>query len=85
MLIATPSINYRLNHPGCSGIACRPCVSIRKRRDIEHELLTGKIGALCVRGLPTFDGYDLSPDIEVLLDQIHGVHAVHAVTGFPDC
>ena len=69
MPIATPSTDYQLDRPGCSGIACGPCVSIRETRDIECELPTGRIGAVCLRGLPTFDGYELSPDIEVPLDR----------------
>ena len=68
MPIATPSIDYQLERPGCSGIACGPYVSIRETHDIEQELPTGGIGAVCVRGFPTFNGYELSPDIEVPLD-----------------
>jgi long-subunit acyl-CoA synthetase (AMP-forming) len=69
MPIATPSRDYQLDRPGSSGIACGPYVSIREARDIEHELPTGRIGAICVRGLPSFNGYELSPDIEVPLDR----------------
>ena len=67
--ITTPSTYYQLDRHGCSGVACGPHVSIRKTHDIEHELPRGKIGAICIRGLPTFDGYELSPDIEVPLDK----------------
>ena len=69
MPIATPLRDYQLDRPGCSGIACGPYISIRDPRDIEHELPTGSVGAVCVRGLPTFNGYELSPDIEVPLDR----------------
>ncbi|KIM44384.1 hypothetical protein M413DRAFT_67790 [Hebeloma cylindrosporum] len=69
MPIATPSVDYQLDRPGCSGIACGPYVSIRGTHDIEHELATGGMGAICVRGLPTFDGYELSPEIGSALDR----------------
>ena len=69
MPIATPSTDYQLDRPGCSGIACGPYMSIREAHNTERELSTGKIGAICVRGLPTFDGYELSPDIRVPLDR----------------
>ena len=69
MPIATPSIDYQLERPGCSGIACGPYVSIRETDDIEHELPRGRIGAVCVRGLPMFDGYEVSPDVQVPLDR----------------
>ena len=69
MPIATPLTDYQLDRPGCSGIPCGPSVSIRETHDLERELPTGRIGALCVRGLPTFDGYEVSPDTEVPPDR----------------
>ncbi|KAH9479272.1 putative NRPS-like protein biosynthetic cluster [Psilocybe cubensis] len=68
MPIATPLTNYKLDRPGCSGIACGPYLSIRLPNDLEREVGPGKTGAVCVRGLPTFDGYEISPDIQIPLD-----------------
>jgi len=69
MPIATPPTDYDLDRPGCSGIACGPYLSIRDPENVECELITGKTGAVCVRGLPTFDGYEVSPDLSVPLDR----------------
>ncbi|KAJ3868476.1 acetyl-CoA synthetase-like protein [Lentinula novae-zelandiae] len=68
MPIASPPTTYQLERPGCSGIACGPYLSIRDPSNIEHELSRGKTGAVSVRGLPTFAGYEVSPDINVPLD-----------------
>ncbi|CAA7265178.1 unnamed protein product [Cyclocybe aegerita] len=68
MPIATPPTDYKLDRPGCSGIACGPYLSIRDPHDLEREVQTGETGAICVRGLPTFDGYEVSPDTSVALD-----------------
>ncbi|KAJ4474912.1 AMP-dependent synthetase and ligase [Lentinula aciculospora] len=68
MPIASPPTTYQLERPGCSGIACGPYLSIRDSSNIEHELPRGKTGAVSVRGLPTFAGYEVSPDINVPLD-----------------
>lgn len=68
MPIATPPTDYQLERPGCSGIACGPYLSIRAASDIEKPIDAGKVGAVCVRGLPTFDGYEVSPDLDVPLD-----------------
>ncbi|KAF5316582.1 hypothetical protein D9619_006739 [Psilocybe cf. subviscida] len=68
MPIATPPTDYQLERTGCSGIACGPYLSIRAVNDIEKAMDVGKIGAVCVRGLPTFDGYEVSPDLDVPLD-----------------
>ncbi|KAF8957111.1 AMP-dependent synthetase and ligase [Flammula alnicola] len=68
MPIATPLTDYQLDRPGCSGIACGPYLSIRDPHDIEREFSPRKTGAICVRGLPTFDGYETSPDLTVPLD-----------------
>ena len=59
MPIASPLITYQLERPGCSGIACGPHLSVRDQLDITKELERGKTGAVCVRGLPTFSGYEL--------------------------
>ncbi|EAU90635.2 AMP-dependent synthetase and ligase [Coprinopsis cinerea okayama7 len=67
MPIATPPTNYQLDRPGCSGIACGPYLSIRNPVDLEKELPAGATGAICVRGLPTFEGYEVSPDPSVPL------------------
>ncbi|EPQ56705.1 acetyl-CoA synthetase-like protein [Gloeophyllum trabeum ATCC 11539] len=61
MPIASPPTTYQLDRPGCSGVACGPYLSIRDPADLERELPTGATGAVCVRGLPTFDGYELAP------------------------
>lgn len=68
MPIASPPTTYQLERPGCSGIACGPYLSIRDPSNIERELPRGKTGAVSVRGLPTFDGYELTPDINAPLD-----------------
>ncbi|KAF8998268.1 acetyl-CoA synthetase-like protein [Cyathus striatus] len=69
MPIATPPVNYQLDRPGCSGIACGPHLSIRDPRDIECALLPMATGAICVRGLPAFSGYEVSLDPNVSLDR----------------
>ncbi|KAF9563625.1 acetyl-CoA synthetase-like protein [Agrocybe pediades] len=69
MPIATPPTNYKLDRPGCSGIACGPYLSVRDPQNLERELLSGQTGAVCVRGLPAFDGYEVSPDLSVPLDR----------------
>ncbi|KAF7309534.1 Peroxisomal-coenzyme A synthetase [Mycena indigotica] len=61
MPIASPPISYQLDRPGCSGVACGPHLSIRDPSNLEHELPRGKTGAICVRGLPTFEGYEVEP------------------------
>ncbi|KAJ7780297.1 AMP-dependent synthetase and ligase [Mycena maculata] len=68
MPIATPPITYQLERPGCSGIACGPHLSIRNPGNLEKPLPSGSTGAICVRGLPTFAGYEISPDPNVPLD-----------------
>ncbi|KAJ6617908.1 AMP-dependent synthetase and ligase [Mycena sp. CBHHK59/15] len=68
MPIASPPITYRLDRPGCSGIACGPYLSIRDPADLERALPADRTGAICVRGLPAFEGYEVSPDISVPLD-----------------
>ena len=68
MPIATPPTSYKLDRPGCSGIACGPNLSIRNAQNIEREMAVGQSGAVCVRGLPTFEGYEVSPDMAVPLD-----------------
>jgi acyl-CoA synthetase (AMP-forming)/AMP-acid ligase II len=57
-----------LDRPGCSGIVCGPYLSIRDPRNLERAVSPYKTGAICVRGLPTFQGYEVSPDITVPLD-----------------
>ncbi|KAJ6528632.1 acetyl-CoA synthetase-like protein [Mycena vulgaris] len=68
MPITSPSPTYRLDRPGCSGIACGPYLSIRDPANIENALAAEKTGAICVRGLPTFQGYEVSPDVNFPLD-----------------
>lgn len=58
MPIASPPTSYKLERPGCSGIACGPYLSIRDPLDLERELPRGQTGAVSVRGLPTFVGYE---------------------------
>jgi non-ribosomal peptide synthetase component E (peptide arylation enzyme) len=68
MPIASPPITYQLERPGCSGIACGPHLSIRNPGNLEQPVASGSTGAICVRGLPTFAGYEVSPDPSVPLD-----------------
>lgn len=68
MPIASPPTTYQLERPGCSGIACGPYLSIRDPTNLERELPIGQTGAVSVRGLPTFTGYETSPDRNVPLD-----------------
>ncbi|KAJ6577678.1 hypothetical protein B0H19DRAFT_1218202 [Mycena capillaripes] len=68
MPIASPSVSYRLDRPGCSGIACGPYLSIRDPSNTENVFSPHTTGAICVRGLPTFQGYEISPDPRVPLD-----------------
>ncbi|KAH9848993.1 acetyl-CoA synthetase-like protein [Lenzites betulinus] len=58
MPIASPPTNYRLERPGCSGIACGPHMSIRDPFNLEREMPIGATGAVSFRGLPTFSGYE---------------------------
>ena len=60
MPIASPRPTYQLERPGCSGIACGPHLSIRDPANIDEELSVGTTGAVCVRGFPTFEGYEVS-------------------------
>jgi acyl-CoA synthetase (AMP-forming)/AMP-acid ligase II len=69
MPIASPPKDYQLDRPGCSGITCGPHVSIRNLANINEQLSCGQTGAICVRGIPTFEGYEVSPDISVPLDR----------------
>jgi len=69
MPIASPPNDYQLERPGCSGIVCGPELSIRDSKNSETQLSSGEIGAICVRGFPLFDGYEVSPDINVPLDR----------------
>ncbi|KAN0060303.1 hypothetical protein ACQY0O_007632 [Thecaphora frezii] len=62
MPIASPPTNYQLDRPGCSGVACGPDLSIRDPFNRERELPVGQTGAVSVRGLPTFSGYETSTD-----------------------
>lgn len=61
MPIASPAVTYQLERPGCSGVPCGPHLSIRDPHDIDRPLPIGIDGAVCVRGLPTFDGYEIGP------------------------
>ncbi len=61
MPIASPPTNYQLDRPGCSGVACGPDLSIRDPFNRERELPIGQTGAVSVRGLPTFSGYESEP------------------------
>lgn len=69
MPIATPSTDYILDRPGSSGIACGPHLSIRDPDDLEKQLDIEAKGAVCVRGIPTFEGYEISPDLHTPLDR----------------
>ena len=62
MPIASPLPSYQLERPGCSGLACGPYLSIRDPQSIDEELPVGTTGAVCVRGSPTFEGYEVSAE-----------------------
>ncbi|KAJ7584254.1 hypothetical protein C8J56DRAFT_1095604, partial [Mycena floridula] len=62
MPIASPHTTYNLDRPGCSGVACGPYLSIRDPHDLELEVPIGTLGAVSVRGIPTFEGYEISSD-----------------------
>jgi non-ribosomal peptide synthetase component E (peptide arylation enzyme) len=49
--------------------ASGPHLSICDPRNLEHQLDAGATGAVCARGIPTFEGYEISPDINVPLDR----------------
>ncbi|KAJ7206571.1 acetyl-CoA synthetase-like protein [Mycena pura] len=68
MPIASPPVTYALDRPGCSGVACGPHLSVRDPADLERALPAQRTGAICVRGLPAFAGYEVSPDPSVPLD-----------------
>ncbi|KAJ3556940.1 hypothetical protein NM688_g1746 [Phlebia brevispora] len=68
MPIASPPVSYKLERPGCSGIACGPYLSIRDPLNLERELPRGQTGAVSVRGIPTFTGYEKIADRAVPLD-----------------
>lgn len=68
MPIASPPVTYKLERPGCSGIACGPYLSIRDPLNLEREFERGSTGAVCVRGIPTFTGYETIADRNVPLD-----------------
>lgn len=69
MPITTPPINYQLDRPRSSGVICGPHLSIRDPANIDQPLPSEKTGAICVRGIPTFEGYEVSPDSSVPLDR----------------
>ncbi|KAJ6485731.1 acetyl-CoA synthetase-like protein [Mycena sanguinolenta] len=60
MPIASPPITYALERPGTSGRACGPHLSIRRPLRLEEEVPRGETGAVCVRGVPCFEGYEVS-------------------------
>ncbi|KAJ7262978.1 acetyl-CoA synthetase-like protein [Mycena rebaudengoi] len=68
MPITSPPASYLLDRPGCSGIACGPYLSIRDPSNLANAFPAGTTGAICVRGLPTFEGYEASSDPSVPLD-----------------
>lgn len=65
MPIASPPVTYKLERPGCSGVACGPYLSIRDPSNIERQLPPGQTGNVCVRGLPTFSGYEVKGQSEL--------------------
>ncbi|KAJ3142503.1 hypothetical protein HK100_002569 [Physocladia obscura] len=59
MPIASPPIGYKLEKPGCSGIACGPEIAIM---DMNGKHLTpNEFGRIMVRGWPVFAGYENDP------------------------
>src|ERR1700733_3908322 len=69
MPITTPPINYKLDRPKSSGVVCGPHLSIRDPADIDQPLPYGDPGAICVKGIPMFEGYEVSSDPSVPLDR----------------
>lgn len=69
MPITTPPIDYKLDRPKSSGVVCGPHLSIRDPADINQPLSYGETGAICVKGIPTFEGYEVSSDPSVPLDR----------------
>ena len=65
MPVTTPLMAYQLDHPGCSGIAYGPYLSMHEPYDIEHELPTRGISTVCMCLLPAFNRYELLLDIKV--------------------
>ncbi|PKI82503.1 putative NRPS-like protein biosynthetic cluster [Malassezia vespertilionis] len=68
MPIASPPINYELDRPGTSGIACGPYLSIRDPSNLEEECPITKTGNVCVASLPTFSGYEVFQNGAASLD-----------------
>ncbi|KAF7370972.1 Peroxisomal-coenzyme a synthetase [Mycena sanguinolenta] len=64
MPIASPPITYALERPGTSGRACGPHLSIRRPLRLEEEVPRGETGAVCVRGVPTFEGYEVAGTLD---------------------
>ncbi|KAJ6481523.1 acetyl-CoA synthetase-like protein, partial [Mycena vitilis] len=62
MPITTPPPTYALDRPGTSGLACGPHLSIRSPFNIELALGIGQEGAICVRGVPGFGGYEVEDE-----------------------
>ena len=54
MPIASPLIRYRLDLPGCSGIAYGRHLPIQAPATQERKLPIGQTGAMSIKGLPTF-------------------------------
>lgn len=69
MPIASPPTSYRLEKLGCSGVICGPYLSIREPTALHRELSTGEVGAICVRGYPTFEGYEVFSESGATLDK----------------
>lgn len=69
MPIASPPTTYQLDRPGCSGVACGPYLSVRDTNDIANECRPNQYGAICVRGLPTFAGYETTTNRSAPLDR----------------
>ncbi|KAF8129664.1 acetyl-CoA synthetase-like protein [Mycena galopus ATCC 62051] len=69
MPIVSPPITYALERPGTSGLPCGPHVSIRAPGDLGREVARGETGAVCVKGMPVFEGYEVrGEDGEVRID-----------------
>lgn len=69
MPIASPPTDYQLERPGCSGVSCGPELTICDPQNLEKRLPSGEIGAICVRGPPVFNGYEVSTNINSPLDK----------------
>lgn len=56
MPIATPTLDYKLDREGTSGMACGPDIAIFSDKD-KQPLPPGTVGHIVISGSPVFLGY----------------------------